>query len=94
MELLGGAQEDSKDFQAEINADSNLAEDSLQGLADSYLQELKDESQESTDLLIAVREEHIAVCNRVSTETIAEIKAIQKERKECFRSGYGSRYGG
>jgi len=94
MELLGGAQEDSKDFQAEINADSNLAEDSLQGLADSYLQELKDESQESTDLLIAVREEHIAVCNRVSTETIAEIKAIQKERKECFRSGYGSRFGG
>lgn len=94
MGLQDSAQEDSKVFQAAINADSDLAEDSLQGLADSYLQELKDESQDRTDLLIADREEHEATCNTVSENTIAEIKAIQKERKECFRNGYGSRYGG
>ena len=92
--LLDSASEDSKTFQAAINADSDLAEDSLQGLADSYLQELKDESQDRTDLLIANREDNEAALNALSEETIAEIKAIQKERRECFRNGYGNRYGG
>jgi len=69
--LFDVAQEDSKVLQSTINFDSDLAEDSVQGLADSYLQELKDESQDSTDLLIADRAEHVATCNTVSENTIA-----------------------
>lgn len=94
MGLIDVATEDSKALQNTINYDSDLAEDSLQGLADSYLQELKDESQDVTDLLIADRAEHEATCNTVSENTIAEIKALQKERKQCFRNGYGNRFGG
>lgn len=66
-----------------INDDEQHAKDYIQGLADGYTQDLKDEFAEISALLVADRENTMGFLNTLAEDSRDEIKALQKQKREC-----------